>query len=102
MGAVTIAEDRSIAVPRGAIVRTGYVPIHKVRLGCNERMAVGDIAAAYQKRLQLGDRQPFPCPNGAWEGETFCIYDGRHEYVATLMLGFDQILVAWVEMESVR
>jgi hypothetical protein len=93
---VLIYEDRSLEVPLGRTVQTGYVSVGRVRLACRDRMSVGDVAAAYQKRLSLGDRQPFPCPNGEWEGDVFVIYDGRHEYVAALMLGFETILVAWV------
>lgn len=93
---VLIAEDRSLAVPPGHIVETDYVHIHKCRLANRTRMAVGDVASAFHKRLNLGDHQPFPPPNGYWEGDTFVILDGRHEYIAALMLGFDQILVAWV------
>lgn len=97
MGVATII-DRSIAVPAGAIVRTGYLDVHKVRLACRERMAVGDVDRAYQRRLQLGDQQPFPCPNGSRDGDMFVIQDGRHEYVASLMIGYSTILVAWVEL----
>ena len=87
--------------PSGAIVRTGYVPVHQVRLACRDRMAVGDGEAAYRRRLQLGNAQPWPPPVGHWEGEAFVIVDGRHEYVAALMLGFEELLVAWVELDPV-
>jgi len=60
-------------------------------------MSIGDVDRAYQKRLQLGDRQPWPCPRGHWEGDRFVIVDGRHEYVSCLMLGIEWVLVAWVE-----
>lgn len=92
-----LATDRAFVVPPGMLVRTGYVPVHKVRLACHDRMAVGDVDRAYQKRLQLGANQPFPPPNGEWEGDTFAIHDGRHEFVASLMLGQSHILVAWLE-----
>lgn len=94
---VFTTEDRSIAVPPGHVIRTDYVHVDQVKLACRARMAVGDVDRAYQKRLQLGDRQPWPCPRGHWEGDRFVIVDGRHEYVATLMLGLEWVLVAWVE-----
>jgi hypothetical protein len=104
MGPVTTAEDRSLAVPPGALVRTGYVSVWDVKLGCRERMAVGDVKGSYERRLQLGDHQPWPCPRGVWEGEEgksqFVIHDGRHEYVAALMLGQDFILVAWPDAQA--
>ncbi|WP_245431131.1 hypothetical protein [Rhodoplanes roseus] len=94
---VATGEDRTMAVPPGAVVRTGYVDLFAVRLACRERMAVGDVKAAFERRLQLGDHQPWPCPRGHWEGDTFVLVDGRHEYVAALMLGHEHILVAWCE-----
>lgn len=97
MNVAASSEDRSFLVPTGATVQTGYVPLHKVRLACRDRMAVGDVAAAYQKRLQWGEQQPFPCPYGEWEEDAFVIHDGRHEYVAALMLGFEALLVAWID-----
>lgn len=92
-----IAEDRGLAVPPGATVRTGYVPVHDVRLACKARMAVGDVEAAYRRRIGCAPAQPWPCPVGKWGGDRFEIHDGRHEYVAALMLGCEHILVAWVE-----
>ena len=97
MTPLTIAVDRSMTVPRGHIVRTAHVPVHQIKLGNDSRIGVGDVERAYQKRLQCGDGQPWPCPNGEWDGEWFVIHDGRHEYIATLMLGFRTILVAWTE-----
>lgn len=86
-----------MAVPPGRVIRTGYVRVEDVKLACRERMAVGDVDRAYQRRLQLGDHQPWPCPRGHWEGSRFVIIDGRHEFVAALMLGVEQILVAWAD-----
>jgi hypothetical protein len=60
-------------------------------------MAVGDLDRAYQRLLQTAPAQPWPPPVGRWEGERFVIHDGRHTYVAALMLGFESIFVAWLE-----
>lgn len=90
-------EDRSLDIEPGHVVRTGYVDVFKVRLGCRERMSIGDIDRAYQKRLQLGAAQPWPCPNGRWDGDTFLLSDGRHEWLATVALGHAYMLVAWTE-----
>ena len=94
---MTFTPDRSFLVPPGMTVRTGYVALDRIKLACRERMAVGDVDRAYQKLLQAGPSQPFPCPNGRWEGSTFVIVDGRHAYVGALMLGWDALLVAWTE-----
>lgn len=92
-----MVEDRSLQIPAGAVVKTGYVDIFKVKLACRERMAVGDVDRAYQKKLQLGSSQSWPPPNGYWEGDTFVIQDGRHEYIASVMLGHTHLFVAWID-----
>ncbi|MFC6490712.1 hypothetical protein [Nitratireductor sp. GCM10026969] len=97
---LTLATDRALSIPAGSIVKTAYIPVESIKLACRDRMAVGDVEAAYRKRLQIGDSQPWPCPNGHWEGERFVIHDGRHEFVATLMLGHSHLLVAWVEADA--
>ena len=88
--------DRTLRVPAGATVATGYVAIENIILACRERMAVGDVNQAYQKALQLGSDQSFPPPNGRWEGDRFIVHDGRHEVVARLMLGCTHVFVAWL------
>ena len=99
---VIVAEDRTILVPAGSLVRTGYVKIHRIRLANKTRIGVGDVDVAFRRRLQLGDYQPWPPPVGYWEtdpdgGRNFVILDGRHEFIATLMLGFETIFVAWID-----
>lgn len=94
---VAFAMDRSIRVPPGAVVKTGYVDIFKCRLACRERMAVGDVKLAYEKVLQQAGHAVWPFPNGYWDGDEFVIKDGRHEYIASLMVGHSHILVAWVD-----
>jgi hypothetical protein len=90
-----------MVVARGQRVETAYVDVHRIRLACRHPMSVGDVDRAFQKRLQLGDRQPWPCPTGKWaEDGWFEIHDGRHEYIATLMLGHSHILVAWISLRK--
>lgn len=98
---VPFAADRTILVPPGTTIRTGYVAIEDVRLACRDRMSVGDVSAAYQRLLQNAPSQPFPCPNGYWDGGRFVIQDGRHAYVAALMLGWSHLLVTWLELGDV-
>lgn len=93
--ALSFSVDRSMAVAPGQIIETGYVPVENVVLACRERMAVGDVNTAYQKRLQLGDHQSWPPPRGHWRGDRFVVVDGRHEFVAALMLGQSHLFVAW-------
>ena len=96
MAACLTAEDRSLSVPPGQIVKTGYVDIANIRMACRDRMSVGDVETAYRRQLQLGPSQRWPCPTGHWDGDTFVIEDGRHQYLAALMIGLTHLLVAWI------
>lgn len=93
--------DRHLVVAPGVKVHTAYVSVFDCVLANRERMAVGDVDRAFQKLLQLGDNCLWPCPNGHWRplpfGKQFVIEDGRHEWVASVMLGRTHILVAWLE-----
>lgn len=95
--AVAIAADRSMLVPPGQLVKTGYVEVFRCRHACRERMGAGDVKAAYEKLLQLGGAASWPPPRGHWEGDTFVVVDGRHEHVAAVMLGRTHLFVAWVD-----
>jgi hypothetical protein len=84
-------------VPPGHIAKTMIIPVETAMLASKDRIAVGDVDRAYQKRLQIGSNHPWPCPIGYWQGNRFLIVDGRHEWIATIMLGHETILVAWIE-----
>lgn len=88
--------DRSLTIPPGYRIETGYVDLFRCRLACRERMAVGDVDRSFQRLLQQAPNQSWPPPVGRWDGEAFVIEDGRHEYVASLMLGFSHLFVAWL------
>lgn len=93
-----MVDDRSKVVPPGHVIKSGYVNVFKVRLACRERMAVGDVDKAFQKLLQSQPNQPHPAPLGYWDNDVFVIEDGRHQYVAALMLGYEFLFVEWLEM----
>lgn len=101
MTAVAIAADRSLLVQPAEAIRTAWIDIWRVQLACRDRMAVGDVAAAFQRLLQIGAAAAWPPPNGHWDGDErtgrFVIEDGRHEFVASLMLGRERIFVAWID-----
>lgn len=97
MDTLRVAEDRGMVVPSGKAVRTGYVPVGNVEMACRDRMAIGDVERAMQRRMAAAPGHPWPCPVGEWSGGRFRLTDGRHEYVAALMLGCEYILAAWVE-----
>lgn len=98
----TVALDRTLKIPPGALVRTAWVPHHQVRFACRERMAVGDVEAAYRRLLAAGECGTWPPPTGWWDGDTFVVQDGRHSYIASLMLGHRALLVAWVDGTPVK
>jgi hypothetical protein len=94
-----VAPDRTFLVPEGAVAKTGYVAMELIDRGCLDRMAVGDVDAAYRRLLQVAPAQPFPPPYGYWQRPRFVLMDGRHTYVAALMLGWTHMLVAWLERD---
>ena len=56
-----------------------------------------EVERAYRRQLELGDEQGWPPPTGYWRDDgRFVLTDGRHRYVAALMLGVEYMLVAWV------
>lgn len=83
-------------------VLSAWIDIDLVVLGNRARMAAGDIEGAMRKVLQMGECGSWPPPNGVWrEDGRFIIYDGRHEYMARLALGFDKIFVCWLAEKDV-
>ena len=98
MTALFVAEDRGMVVPAGAKVVTEYVAVETLALGCRDRMSVGDVERAMQRRMAAAPGQPWPCPRGEWRGDgRFVVIDGRHEVVAAWMLGCSHVLVARIE-----
>lgn len=94
---VWTAQDRSLSVQPGQHVRTAWIDINQAVLGSRVRMGTGDVDAALRKLLCLGDRGSWPPPVGHWSGDRFVVCDGRHEYLASLMLGRERLFVAWLE-----
>ncbi len=93
--------DRSLVVPRSHVVKTAWVATSRVHLAHPAPMAVGDVDRAFQRVLHRGpENGGWPPPVGYWDGETFILTDGRHEYLATLMHGQRELFVAWVEEQA--
>ncbi|MFH5926432.1 hypothetical protein [Roseomonas sp. SXEYE001] len=95
--AVRVAEDRSLSVRPGQIVRTAWVDIDLCRLGNRARMSPEAVEKKYRRLLNLGDCAPWPPVVGHWDAERFVVCDGRHDYLASLMIGRDKIFVCWLE-----
>ncbi len=82
----------------GERVRSDWIDIDLVVLGCRDRMAVGDVGDKWREILQRGDDAAWPPPRGHWrEDGRFVLTDGRHEYIAALMHGREKLFAAWVE-----
>ena len=90
-----------IAVPAGQTMQTGYVPIEDVivRVGGAHLLYPAEVERAYRRLLEVGEgSQEWPCPWGEFrEDGRFVLKDGRNRYVAALMLGYRELLVAWIE-----
>jgi hypothetical protein len=87
------------AVPSGHIVQTGYVPIHDIvcHVAFGHQLLPAEVERAYRRQLGLDDGQSWPPPTGYWrEDRRFVLTDGRNRFVASLMLGMEHLLVAWL------
>ena len=94
---VKIAEDRSLVVNERQRVETAWVSIDDCVLGCRVPMGVGDISQAHHRLLNTGEGfAPWPPIVGHWRDSRFVIDDGRHQYIAELMLGRSRVFVAWI------
>jgi hypothetical protein len=89
--------DKTIGVPPGRVVRTGYVDIWRVRWSSHDPLALGDVQSKYELVKQNRPNSVYPTPIGHWEGDEFVLVDGRHTFTAYLMNGYTHILVAWLE-----
>ena len=93
---VTVREDRSMCVQPHQTVEVRWVHVDRCVLGCRDRMTPESVEKKYRMLLQQGTAMPWPPIVGHWRGDTFVVDDGRHEYLASLMLGKEHILVAWL------
>ena len=93
---VMVAEDRSMCVQPHQVVRTAWVDIDLCKLGCRLPMSPEAVEKKFRRLLNLGDCAPWPPVVGHWEGERFLVDDGRHDYLAALMLGREKLFVCWL------
>jgi hypothetical protein len=94
-----------VIIPEGHVVVTDYVPISAIVFESQERMAMGDVQRAYDEYLRLGSGTAWPCIFGRWldiECTRFKLDDGRHRYIASLMLGRQYMLAAWIQPATRR
>jgi len=51
------------------------------------------VEKKYRRLLNLGQCTPWPPVVGHWEDGRFVVCDGRHDYLAVLMIGRDKLFV---------
>jgi hypothetical protein len=90
-------DDRSLKIEQNQKVVTNWIPINNCYFANRDRMSPEAVEVKYRKLLCQSGAAIWPPINGIWVSDRFEIHDGRHEYVACLMLGYEKIFVAWVE-----
>lgn len=93
---VRIPEDRSISVGPHQFVQTAWVDIDCCKLGSRVPLSPGSVEQKFRRLLCLGECAPWPPIVGHWEGDRFVVDDGRHEFVASLMIGRAAVFVCWL------
>jgi hypothetical protein len=97
---VLVAEDRSMCVQPDQVVRTAWVDIDLCKLVGRVRMSPEAVEKKFRRLLNLGEAAPWPPVVGHWQGERFLVDDGRHDYLAALMLGREKLFVCWLDYAS--
>ena len=94
---VLVAEDRSMCVQADQTVRTAWIDIDLCKLGSRVPMSPEAVEKKFRRLLNLGGAAPWPPIVGHWEGGRFLVDDGRHDYLAALMLGRERLFVCWLD-----
>lgn len=93
---VIIREDRSMCVQPNQSVKVDWVDIDVCRMRCRDRMSPEAVKEKWVRMLNNGEAACWPPIVGHWEGGAFVISDGRHEFIASLMMGRTRVLAAWL------
>ena len=86
-------------VAAGHVVQTGYVDVHEVVVYARggHQLSPATVERAYCRQLELGNDQAWPPLTGYWRDDgRFVQTDGRHRFIAAVMLGVEYVLVAWL------
>ena len=94
----SVEEWAGSRVAAGHVVQTGYVNVHEVVLYARgNQLSPAAVERAYCRQLELGDDQAWPPLTGYWRDDVrFVLTDGRHRFIAAVMLGVEYVLVAWL------
>jgi hypothetical protein len=92
-------EDRSMQVQPHETVRVAWVSVDRCRLGSRMPLSPEAVEKKWRKLLVQDQAASWPPLVGHWpDGPdgSFQVDDGRHEFVASLMRGREEVLVAWI------
>ena len=91
------ASDRTLIVPPGQTVMTAWIDIDVCVLGCRVLMAPEAVEKRFRVLLNLGECAEWPPIVGHWRCDgRFAVDDGRHTYLASLMIGRRDLFVCWL------
>jgi hypothetical protein len=91
-----VIEDRSMCVQPGEGVTADWIDIDCCRLGSRVQMSPEAVEKKFRKLLQQDQAGSWPPIVGHWNGARFVVDDGRHEYLAALMIGRARLFVCWL------
>lgn len=68
-----------------------------VQTGFPHPMSPEAVEKKFRRLLNIGDCAPWPPVVGHWGDGRFLVDDGRHDYLAALMIGRDKPYACWLE-----
>jgi hypothetical protein len=85
-------------IDEGHVMRSAYVKTAEIVFPMGGRpMAVASVEEKVRRASAYPGREFYPLPVGKWVERRFHLWDGRHRYIAALMLGQETMLVCWTE-----
>lgn len=91
------ASDRTLIVQPGEMVMTAWIDIDQCVLGCRVLMSPEAVEKRFRVLLHLGACAEWPPIVGHWRSDgRFSVDDGRHSYLASLMIGQRALFVCWL------
>jgi hypothetical protein len=91
-----------VIIPAGHILKSGYVNTSEIVFPHHhaDPMAVAAVEDKVRQYTSIKEGSAYPLPIIEWIDGKPVLKDGRHRYIASLMLGRKTMLVAWVEPVS--
>jgi len=80
--------------PTGQLLVTAYVPLADIVFQNDVPMSCLEVQRKVDEYVRIGPNHPEPLMV-EWRGDRPHLLDGRHRYIAALMLGRRVALVGW-------